>query len=166
MPDTADMWRIAPIAALAFLLPACGAPDPAATLAARPAAPAAVQRYEQMQKEIRYQLDAALGPFPWRVLSDAARTPCPAPFAATNGVVVMLRTWGFDGGVPDAEWAQARGIIADVVVRYGFPTPAQPVDEPGRHESDATGPQDGATITFHTDGTSVMQVTTGCHRPA
>lgn len=162
---------LAAVALLAALGAGCAAPsqeprmDPAAQLAARTTSAQAVARYEQMQLQIRQQLDAALGPHPWKVTGKGDQAGCGGGFTHTGGIVVYLDPWGFDGSLPDTDWPRARQIITTVTAQYGFTQPTLQIDQPGHHETTALDPTLGAQYNFATQIDTSIQVTTGCHRP-
>lgn len=140
--------------------------DPQATLAARATSAQAVARYEEMQKEIRDHLDTAVGPFRWEVTGKGTRASCGGDLSRTDGVVVYMDPWGFDGHIPDADWARAKEIITTIAARYGFTVPTLQIDKPGHHETTGTDPNIGAQYSFGTQVNTSIQVTTGCHPPA
>jgi len=111
--------------------------DPQTGLDARPRTGEMVARYEQMQQRIRDQLDAELGPFPWQVRSEGDRTGCGGEFADSAGVVVYLPRWGFEGGIPDADWPRAKQIVTEITAEYGFTTATLQIDRTGDHETSA-----------------------------
>lgn len=165
------------LAALAVLLAGCGlqpSDSPAdlseedrvnrqAELAARPSLEAVVARYEQMQATIRDRLDAELGPFDWRIVREGDEGTCAGTFPGMGGVTRNLPPWGFDAGIPDADWPRAEQIITETVTEYGFETPTLQIDEPGRHKTTAADVELGAQFDFGTQVNTTMQVTTGCH---
>ena len=163
---------VAGLAALAALITACASPlqvqprDPAAEIAVRPTSQTMVARYDQMQEEIRNQLDAAIGPFKWETHRSANQAPCEPPYSETDGITVSLAAWGCQGGIPDPDWPHAKQIIDTITAQYGLTTPTLQIDQPGRHQTSATDPHLGAYFEFGTAGNADMQATTGCHRPA
>ena len=138
--------------------------DPSAQLARRPTSAQMVTRYEEMQKKIRDQLDAAIGPFPWRSDDPGDRAGCGGDFTNRGGVVVYLPRWEFTGNIRDADWPRAKEIITTVTAQYGMTTPTLQIDEAGRHTTTGVDPDLGANYDFGTQRNTTMQVTTGCHR--
>jgi Lipoprotein confined to pathogenic Mycobacterium len=159
---------------LAGSLVGCAAPDPPpedpvnvqARLAARPSMEQALAHYDEMQKAIRDQLDAAGDPLPWKVVREAGRGGCPRTFPGTEGIVTRMAPWGFDGSISDADWPRAAQIIAETTAEYGFETPTMTIDEPGRHRVTGADLELGATYELSAEAYTTMQVTTGCHLPA
>lgn len=155
----------------ALLTTGCGAlsqeppMDPQATLAARPTSAQILARYEEMQKKIRDQLDTALGPFPWKITGKGDHAGCGGNLSNTNGTVVYMDPWGFDGHISDADWPRAKQIITTIATQYGFTAPTLQIDQPGHHETTAVDPVLGANYNFGGQIDTSIQVTTGCHRP-
>jgi hypothetical protein len=137
--------------------------DPQTGLDARPRTGEVVARYEQMQQRIRDQLDSELGPFPWQVRSEGDRAGCGGEFAGSPGVVVYLPRWGFEGGIPDADWPRAKQIVTDITAEYGFTTATLQIDRAGDHETSAADEALGAQYNFATQANTSIAVTTGCH---
>jgi hypothetical protein len=159
----------AALALLAGLAGGCTTPsggtsmDPQADLAARPRSAEMITRYEEMQQRIREQLDAELGPFSWEVRSEGDRAGCGGEFANSEGVVVYLPRWGFDGNISDADWPRAKQIVNRITSEYGFTTATLQIDRPGDHETSAADLALGAQYNFATQGNTSLAVTTGCH---
>ena len=140
--------------------------DSAAELASRSTSAEAVTRYEQMQKQIRDQLDATIGPRSWKVNRVGDQALCGGRFNNSGGIVVYLPAWGFLGPIPDADWPRAKQVITDIAARYGFTQPTLQIDQPGHHETSSLDPTLGAQFGFVAGGNIDMQATTGCHRPS
>ncbi|NMI02068.1 LppA family lipoprotein [Pseudonocardia acidicola] len=140
--------------------------DPQAQLAARPSSQQMITRYEEMQKQIRDQLDAAIGPFPWKITDKGIQAGCGGDLTNTDGVVVYMPMWEFSGNIPDADWPRAKQIVTTITTRYGFTAPTLQIDQPGHHTTTAVDPTLGANYDFGTETNTVLQVTTGCHRPS
>ena len=163
---------LAVVALLATLSTGCASPsqeppmDPAARLAARPTSTQAIAHYQQMQQQIRQQLDAAIGPRPWKIDGKGDQAGCGGDFAHTGGIVVFMDPWGFAGSITDADWPRAKQIITTITGQYGFTVPTMQIDRPGDHVTTAVDPTLGAQYNFGTQVNTAFQVTTGCHRPS
>lgn len=171
MITTARRARALLLAVLVALATGCAPSGPTeeelvdmrAELAARPSLEEAVARYEQMQQLIRDRLDTEIGPFDWRTVLEGSEGGCGFLFPDMGGTSLGLPAWGFDAGIPDADWPRAKQIITEITTGYGFDTPTLQIDQPGRHRTTSADTTLGAQFIFSAEGLSTMQVTTGCH---
>jgi hypothetical protein len=123
----------------------------------------AAARYEEMQQRVRDRLDAEIGPFDWGVRREGSESLCGNQFNGLDAYRMYMPPWGFDGGIPDADWPRAQQVISEVTAEYGFGTPTLQIDEPGRHQTSSADLETGAQYGFRTQVNTTMQVTTGCH---
>lgn len=160
---------------LTGLLGGCGSPgarteepmDPRAELASRPSSEEVVARYEEMQQRIRDRIDAEIGPFGWYRVRDTSFSTCGFDFPHDlGGQTVGIGPWGFDSGIPDADWPRAQQAITEITAEYGFTELGVQINAPGRHKTTGADPVLGAYYEFGTEINTTMQITTGCHRPA
>ena len=143
----------------------CSTPEEraASAIATRPSMEATVARYEEMQTRIRAEVDAVLGPRPWRDAGNADLSACgPAGIGAERRVLPM---WTFAGAVPDAQWLRVRDAVTSVAAGYGFTGGGAAADAATSRNLALTDPALEASISVGTQVDTVMQVTTGCHVP-
>ena len=141
--------------------------DPAAELAARPTYEHMIDRYTQMQQQIRDRLDAEFGPFTWQQFDDGnigglCGNDFPYQFGGKSG---SLPLWGFDGVIPDTDWPRARQIITETITEYGFVPAGLQLDEPGHHILNAFDTTLGAHFSYGSQINTTTRTRPGCHLP-
>jgi hypothetical protein len=141
-----------------------GMDDKLAVLAQRPTIEEMSATYARMQTRLRDRLATELGLAQW--VNDGKRSGAGcAGFPGTGGQSLTLDSWTAPGNLPDAQWARAVRIVAEVTGGYGFGAPRTVVDRPGDHQITATDPYGGG-YQFGTAANTVLLVSTGCHLPA
>jgi hypothetical protein len=163
------------LTALMVLLSAgCGDPapstqenamDPRTELAARPTLEEMTARYDEMLQRVRDRLDAEFGPVTWYKTSGRTWGNCGKTFPGhLGGRTTTSPLWVSDRNIPDDRWPRARRIVADITGEYGFAVMGLQIDRPGDHTINGFDTTLDAHYSFATQRTTVLQVSSGCHR--
>lgn len=169
------MKRLAALAVLVFSLAGCGSGDTApeegsmdeqhAELMRRPSIEEVTAQYNEMHGRIQDELTATFPWMRWVQMQEGVRAGCTA-FDSFSEVAQSntLGIWTTDGTVPDADWARAQQVIADITREYGFTPPETVVSRPSDHQIVGKDSY-GGNYRFGTAKTTVMNGSTGCHLP-
>jgi hypothetical protein len=151
---------------LVALLAACGADDPSpskeSTMSKSVSMESAIADAEQMRQEMFRSLAAELGERRWAVTPNddgPIRAGCDGDDGAET---VSLRSYGFIGAYPPADWKKAADIVEKVGRAHGFDVVKVVVDRPG--DFSMTGlSKSGGSYSFGMGKNAVLGINTGCH---
>lgn len=135
-----------------------------AELASRPTSEERVAELTQARDAVRDRLRAELGLSNWSETDIAGRSGC-SEFSSSRGNSVSVPALLLTGGVPDAQWDRAAGLVGEVMAAYNFGPVEVVVDNPGEHEIVVHG-EWGALLRFGTLANATLALGTGCHLPA
>lgn len=135
-----------------------------AALLGRPTLEAEVARLDGVRTAVRDALSGELGLSRWSDLGNETEAGCDDfddPAAQTR----FLSTLVLAGGVPDARWPEAVGVVTRLAGASGFGAAETVVDKPGEHEVVLRGER-GSLLRFGTTKNATLALETGCHLPA